>query len=1013
MLKKWLLYPLTLFCLVYSNSYAAGPSGVSVTHCTTNCGKVLVGSARIDMASIQWQGADSNGLLLALYGAKLSDSLGNRFFGFTGSFDSNGTPDTTLIDYTGSSSNKWFFVSTGEVSIGNPATGNKAPKLGFYFSPNEAKSYDSSSSYFAVCTGSSCQQGYPAETVILKGEGAGDSKTTPALTLDVKVNGATAAEDVAVASRGVTQFSITPRLNQSLVPADAQTVKYAQVLVKVDEKSTSCTNLNGLVSFYETQEEPNDFSANSYYHHLTPESSNQGKCSRVFSYLVSIDRAFNFTATNQQTTGTGYVQYTFFINGHYNPFSPVESDYPNSHQTFRLRTDSTIVSNQKPVAAFSLPTSINLNQSITLDASASTDSDGSIVSYEWSSSSSASTKFTSTASKTTGVYFTQAGNYAITLKVTDDDGDINTLTKTITVTDSSTQPQQTTLTVMVNNAIGGTVKSTDNAINCTSTCSATYTKNASVTLTPVATTATAYKFDSWSTDCAKNGVASDGSITVTMDQSKTCTVTFAQKITPVADNACFTMEYLDDRVDLTKDEIRKVKLDASCSGTYSQYKWRLYSDTNNTNVALPTTTIVNLHDQFTGKVLPDGNYIVTLMVGEGETQDQISQSLTIPPVLAKFNISSDSRKIIVDATPSSKSKDSSTISYQWWTEYLGKLTADIPGVTMSNTSHSQLVIDYTGKNAALTGNYYETITLAITDSKGRVSTLSQKAKVNLPAQVKIDDFSFVGNPTTNADGSLTVTLRGQATDQDGGLIIYTFTDGYGRSAAKVETVSDSDGREWRKATFNYGSQEPIAEAYILQVEDGETGTEKTTATKKLRVSIPTLASATVNKQGSFGNTNTIFHGGVSIDRGRSYRTTGSAKTTQQLAIRGYFEVDPADVGQQADILVIAGIENQAPFNGGVDTSYWSYGATALVGVDLYQSPDVWMAQLTNPFMQAVTLATDMPLAQNLNLQLFTGTPSTLVWSPGQMYFFLGYRLINSADGKIVYSSQPVTLKIEQ
>lgn len=1010
MLKKWLFYPLTLFFLIYSNSYAAGPSGISVTHCTTNCGKVLVGSARVDMASIQWQGADSNGLLLALYGAKLSDSLGNRFFGFTGSFDGNGTPDATLIDYTGSASNKWFFVSTGEVSIGNPATGNKAPKLGFYFAPNEAKSYESSSSYFAVCTGSSCQQGYPAETVILKGEGVSDSKTAPALTVDVKVNGATAAEDIAVASRGVTQFSITPRLNQSLVPADAQAIKYAQIIVKVDEKNTSCTNINGLVSFYETQEEPNDFSANSYYHHLIPETANQSKCSRVFSYLVSIDRAFNFTATNQQTTGTGYVQYTFYINGHYNPFSPVESDYPNSHQTFRLRTDSTIINNQKPVAAFSLPTSINLNQSITLDASASTDSDGSIVAYEWSSSSLASTKFTSTASKTTSVYFTQAGSYAITLKVTDDDGDTNTLTKTLTVTDSS-QPQQTTLTVTVNNSTGGTVTSTDNAINCTSTCSATYTQNTSVTLKPKE--ATGYKFDSWSTDCAKNGVASDGSITVTMDQSKTCTVTFVQKTTPVASNACFTMEYLDDRVDLTKDEIRKVKLDASCSGSYSQYKWRLYSDVNNTNVTLPTTAVLNLHEQFTGKVLPDGNYVVTLMVGEGESQDQISQSLTIPPVLAKFNISLDSRKIILDATPSSKSKDSSTISYQWWTEYLGKLTADIPGVTMSNTSHSQLIIDYTGKNAALTGNYYETITLAITDSKGRVSTFSQKAKVNLPAQVKIDDLSFVGNPTTNADGSLTVTLRGQASDPDGGSINYAFTDSYGRSAAKVETVSDSDGSEWHKATFNYSSQEPIAEAYVLQVTDGEMGTEQTTASKKLRINLPALTSATVNNKGNFGNTSSVFHGGASVDNGRTYQAIGSAKTTQRFAIRGYFDVDPADVGQQADILVIAGIENQAPFDGGADTSYWSYGATALVPVDLYQSPDIWMAQLTNPFIKSVTLATDMPLTQNLNLQLFTGTPTSLGWSPGQMYFFLGYRLINSSDGKIVYSSQPVTLKIEQ
>ena len=336
------VYGLTLWGISSSVFAATAASGVSVTHCTTNCGKVLIGAARIDMASIQWQGADSSGVLLALYGAKSSDSLGNRFFGFTGSFNSNGTPDASLIDYTGSASNKWFFVSTGEVSIGEPATGSKAPKLGFYFSPAEAKVYDSSSSYMGSCSGYSCQQGYSAENVVLKGEGISDSKTNPAFTLDVTVNGSTATQqDIAVSNYGVAKFLITPKLNASLIPPDVQPAKYAQVIVKIDEKGTSCTDLNGLTSFSETQEEPNDFSATTYYHHLVPESANQRKCSRTFSYLVSVDRPFSFNASNMQATGNGYVQYSFYINGHYNPFSPIESEYPNSHKTFRLRSSST------------------------------------------------------------------------------------------------------------------------------------------------------------------------------------------------------------------------------------------------------------------------------------------------------------------------------------------------------------------------------------------------------------------------------------------------------------------------------------------------------------------------------------------------------------------------------------------------------------------------------------------------------------------------------------------------
>jgi len=376
-------------------------------------------------------------------------------------------------------------------------------------------------------------------------------------------------------------------------------------------------------------------------------------------------------------------------------------------------------------------------------------------------------------------------------------------------------------------------------------------------------------------------------------------------------------------------------------------------------------------------------------------------------LLAKFTTTLDSKKITVDASTSSQPKDSTALSYQWWSEYLGKLTPTTPGVS--------LTIDYTGKNHALTGNYYETITLAITDSKGRISTVSQKAKVNIPAAIVIDDFSFVGNPTTNTDGTITVTLLGQATDPDGGSVNYTFTDSYGRSATKVEPLVDANSKEWQQATFNYASQETIADAYLLQVSDNEVGNDQTTASKILRLALPKLTSATINNKGTFGNTSTIFHGGVSVDGGKTYQTPVAVTSTQQLAIRGYFEVDSADIKQLADILLIVGTESQLPFDGGADTTYVSFGATGFNFIDLYQSPDVWMAQLTNPFVKAVTLAKEMSLAQNLNLQLFTGTPEYFKWqSNTQWYFFLGYRLLDSkSEGKIVYSSQPITLKIEQ
>jgi len=583
-------------------------------------------------------------------------------------------------------------------------------------------------------------------------------------------------------------------------------------------------------------------------------------------------------------------------------------------------------------------------------------------------------------------------------------------------TTTPTTPSNTNFQMNVSVDGNGTISSDDiYKINCSTNCQATVPSGTSLTLTANANAQQGSTFTKW--DCTGT-TSTTNPLIVTMDTAKSCKATFTTPTTPttpVVDKACFTVEYIDDRVDFAKDEIRKVKLDASCSGTYNQYKWHVYSTNSNTDsVLLPTTQIFALHDQFSGKILPDGNYIVTLIVGEGETQDQISQNLTIPPLLAKFKTSSDSQKVGVDATSLSKSKDSGTISYQWWIGYLGRITPDIPGITMS-PSQNQLTIDYAGKSLVLTGNYYETITLAITDSKGRVSTISQKAKVNLPAPVTIDDFSFVGNPTTNTDGTITITLKGQATDPDGGIVSsYTFTDSYGHTAAKVEPQVDANGKAWQQATFNYASQKTIADAYLLQVSDNEVGNDQTTASKILRLALPKLTSATINNKGTFGNTSTIFHGGVSVDGGKTYQTPVAVTSTQQLAIRGYFEVDSADIKQLADILLIVGTESQLPFDGGADTTYVSFGATGFNFIDLYQSPDVWMAQLTNPFVKSVTLAKEMPLAQNLNLQLFTGTPAFFQWQPyTQLYFFLGYRLLDSkSEGKIVYSSQPITLKIE-
>ena len=90
--------------------------------------------------------------------------------------------------------------------------------------------------------------------------------------------------------------------------------------------------------------------------------------------------------------------------------------------------------NQSPTASFTAtPTTGNAPLDVAFDASASGDSDGSIVNYAWNFGE-GSTGIGSTVSHT----YTAAGSYTVTLTVTDDDGATDSATENISVTTATT-----------------------------------------------------------------------------------------------------------------------------------------------------------------------------------------------------------------------------------------------------------------------------------------------------------------------------------------------------------------------------------------------------------------------------------------------------------------------------------------------------------------------------------------------------------------------------------------------
>ena len=100
--------------------------------------------------------------------------------------------------------------------------------------------------------------------------------------------------------------------------------------------------------------------------------------------------------------------------------------------------------NEPPTASFvSAPDSPEAGQQVTFDATASSDN-GSIANYEWDFDGDGDVDATGEQVTTT---FDAAGDYDVTLTVTDDDGATDSATETVTVSDSATAPGAASVSV--------------------------------------------------------------------------------------------------------------------------------------------------------------------------------------------------------------------------------------------------------------------------------------------------------------------------------------------------------------------------------------------------------------------------------------------------------------------------------------------------------------------------------------------------------------------------------------
>ncbi|OHA30762.1 MAG: hypothetical protein A3B11_02110 [Candidatus Taylorbacteria bacterium RIFCSPLOWO2_01_FULL_44_26] len=261
--------------------------------------------------------------------------------------------------------------------------------------------------------------------------------------------------------------------------------------------------------------------------------------------------------------------------------------------------------NQPPTASFSAtPQNGQAPLTVSFDASASQDSDGSISSYSWNFGDSASFSNTAT-SQTTSHTYTSAGTYTATLTVIDNQGATANTTKTITVT----SPGETlnlapviapisNQTITLPSTASLTTTATDDGLPTGSTLSYQWTKQSgpgTVTFSSPTSPNTTALFSQSGTYILRLSV-SDSLLTATKDVTITVNPQITQDTTPPTVTnttvSSFPPNTTQTFLTITTNEFATCKYGTTANTSYANLP-NTFTNTNNT---LHSTTVSNLEN---------------------------------------------------------------------------------------------------------------------------------------------------------------------------------------------------------------------------------------------------------------------------------------------------------------------------------------------------------------------------------------------------------------------------------
>jgi PKD repeat protein len=421
-------------------------------------------------------------------------------------------------------------------------------------------------------------------------------------------------------------------------------------------------------------------------------------------------------------------------------------------------TKTITVENPAPTAEFTYsPSDPNPDDTITLDASSSSDLDGSITSYEWDTDGDGNYGELFGGAKsgqTTTISFDSGGTYTVGLKVTDNGGKTDTITKTITVENPA---PEISFTVSPSNP------HPDDTI--TLDASGSFDSDGSIVSYEWDTDGDGNYGETWNDaddgQTATISFDSGGTYTVglkiTDNGGKTRTLTKTITVSNPAPNASLSVSTSDPRPD---DEIT---LDASGSndgdGSITSYEW----DTDGDGEYGETWDDVDDGQTATISFDSSGTYTVGVKITDnGGKTDTIRKTITVRNRAPNASLSvstSDPRpddEITLDASGSNDG-DGSVTKYEWDTDGDGEY-----GETWDDADNGQTVtISYDSA-----GTY--TVGVKITDNGGKTDTIRKTITVNNTAPIPSLEVS---PDTPNPDDTITLDAT-DSRDPDGEIVSY-------------------------------------------------------------------------------------------------------------------------------------------------------------------------------------------------------------------------------------------------